>query len=144
MQRFINFWQTALSATLPAGAEQMTVPAAAAELLSFSEGAWYKATVTNSARSAWEIVRVTARAGGVLSIARAQEGTAAVEWPAGSAVFIELTAEAINSVFQQLVDLTTRLEALEAGSPGGDSVRLVDGLGNVLVDQAGNTLIVGE
>lgn len=147
MQRFINFWQTALSATLPAGAEQMTVPAAAAGLLSFSEGAWYKATLTNSARSAWEIVTVTARAGGVLSIARAQEGTTDTEWPAGSSVFLEVTAGALHDLASQIAALTARVAALEAGGgtdpePEPDGA-LVDGAGNVLIDQQGNTLVMG-
>ncbi|WP_260679662.1 hypothetical protein [Ectopseudomonas mendocina] len=147
MQRFINHWQTALSATLAPSAEQMTVPVAAAGLLSFAAGAWYKATLTNAARSAWEIVTVTAQAGGVLTIDRAQEGTAAAEWPAGSAVFIELTAGALHDLASQIAALTARVAALEQGGgtdpePGPDGA-LTDAAGNLLVDQAGNALVRG-
>ncbi|VEE17587.1 hypothetical protein [Ectopseudomonas mendocina] len=147
MQRHINHWQTALSATLPVGAEQMTVPAAAAGLLTLTDGAWYKATITNAARSAWEIVMVTARAGGVLNIARAQEGTNAAEWPAGSVAFIELTAGALHDIASRFAALEARVAALEAGGgpdpePEPDGA-LVDGAGNVLVDQQGNTLVMG-
>lgn len=145
MQRFINHWQTALSVTLPAGGAQMTVPAAAAGLLNFTAGAWYKVTLTNAARSAWEIVTVTARAGGVLTIDRAQEGTTAAEWPAGSAVFIELTAGALHDIASRFAALEARVAALEGGTdpePEPDGA-LVDGAGNVLVDQQGNTLVTG-
>lgn len=158
MQRFINHWQTALAAPLSAGAEQLQIPAAAAGLLSFVDGAWYKLTITNATRSAWEIVTATANDGGVLVIERAREGTDDIAWPAGSLVFIELTAQAMNDVLSQLASqalvieqqaqaiaaLTGRVAALEqgGGEPGGGN-RLLDQTGNVLVDQSGNTLVYG-
>ena len=157
MQRFINHWQTALAAPLSAGAEQLQIPAAAAGLLSFVDGAWYKLTITNATRSAWEIVTATANDGGVLVIERAREGTGDIAWPAGSPVFFELTAQTMNDVLSQLSSqalvieqqaqaiaaLTDRVAALEqGGEPGGDN-RLLDQAGNVLVDQSGNTLVYG-
>ncbi len=158
MQRFINHWQTALSAHLLPGAEQLEVPAAAAGLLSFGEGAWYKITLTNPARSSWEIVTATAAAGGVLSITRAQEGTAESEWLAGSPVFIELTAQALQDVIEaqanmaaSIVALTARVESLEQG-PGPDpdpdpdpdpANGLTDHQGNALTDHLGTPLTIG-
>lgn len=59
-------------------------------------GDYYLATLIgfggNGAENAWEIVRVTEKASNTLTIVRAQEGTAAVAWPAATQVQLRMTA----------------------------------------------------
>ncbi|MBN0308505.1 hypothetical protein JTL37_35055, partial [Pseudomonas aeruginosa] len=79
-----------------------------------------------------EIVKVTARAGCVLTIERRQEGTTDGNWPAGTAIYAAVTAG-------DLMALQARIAALEGGTPEG---ALVDASGSTLVDVAGNNLIM--
>lgn len=50
---------------------------------------------TGGNETSWEIVRVTARSGNVLTVQRAQEGTTALDWPAGTLCEMRLTAGSI-------------------------------------------------
>ncbi|MFK4259032.1 phage tail protein [Agrobacterium tumefaciens] len=59
------------------------------------EGDWHPATLVDAANN-MEIVRVTARVGNVLTIARAQEGTTAKAFAAGARVDLRVTAGVIN------------------------------------------------
>ncbi|MGN7710758.1 hypothetical protein [Agrobacterium radiobacter] len=59
------------------------------------EGDWHPATLIDAANN-MEIVRVTARAGNVLTIARAQEGTTAKAFTSGARVDLRVTAGVIN------------------------------------------------
>lgn len=61
-------------------------------------GDWFNATITKlvGAIPAREIVKVTARAGEVLTIVRAQEGTMALEFTAGDKIDVRVTAAAMN------------------------------------------------
>lgn len=47
--------------------------------------------------SSWEIVKVTARSGDILTIVRAQEGTSAAAWASGDKAEARLTAGAMTS-----------------------------------------------
>lgn len=61
---------------------------------------WYLATligVTGTAETSWEIVKVTDVSANTLTIVRAQEGTTAVTWPAGTRIELRLTAGATES-----------------------------------------------
>src|SRR3569833_2299431 len=62
-----------------------------------SAGDWFPATIVN-ASGGYEIVRVTARTGDVLTIERAQEGTTARSFSAGDSVGLRLTAAAIQTM----------------------------------------------
>jgi hypothetical protein len=53
---------------------------------------WYLATLSDAAETAWEIVKVTAKAGNDLTIVRAQESTTDVAWAGGSKVSMRPTA----------------------------------------------------
>ncbi|EMD2322398.1 hypothetical protein [Pseudomonas aeruginosa] len=129
---WINNWKTTLSAGLSPGELSLTVPDAAAALLPLSGGSWVLLTLADEAGAQHEIVKATARAGGVLTIERAQEGTAERNWPAGTAIYAAVTAG-------DLMALQARIAALEGGTPEG---ALVDASGSVLVDGAGNNLIM--
>nr|WP_237724534.1 hypothetical protein [Pseudomonas aeruginosa] len=80
---WINNWKTTLSAGLSPGELSLTVPDAAAALLPLSGGNWVLLTLADDAGAQHEIVKATARAGGVVTIERAQEATADGNWPAG-------------------------------------------------------------
>ncbi|WP_181261351.1 hypothetical protein [Pseudomonas aeruginosa] len=123
VRAWINNWKTTLSAGLSPGELSLTVPDAAAALLPLSGGNWVLLTLADDAGAQHEIVKATARAGGVVTIERAQEATAAGNWPAGT----------------DLMTLQARIQALESGASGGT---LVDETGATLVDDAGNNLIM--
>lgn len=80
---WINNWKTTLSVGLSPGALSLTVPDAAAALLPLSGGSWVLLTLADETGAQHEIVKATARAGGVVTIERAQEGTTNGNWPAG-------------------------------------------------------------
>ncbi|PUE08989.1 hypothetical protein B9Z51_08630 [Limnohabitans sp. T6-5] len=58
------------------------------------------ATVSGVTETSWEIVKVTARSGDSLTVVRAQEGTTAAAWPAGSTLEHRLTAETLAGFLQ--------------------------------------------
>jgi hypothetical protein len=60
-------------------------------------GDWFPITVIDSASNT-EIMKVTARADAVLTVTRAQEGTSAKAFPAGSRVDLRLTAGAVAGI----------------------------------------------
>ncbi|MFU6375145.1 choice-of-anchor R domain-containing protein [Metapseudomonas otitidis] len=102
---FVNNWTATLQAELPAGSASMAVETErAALLLGMTGGDYYLLTLVgtdaNGTENAWEIVKATANAAGVLTITRAQEGTPARLWPAGTEVSLRATA----GLFAQLRD----------------------------------------
>lgn len=60
-------------------------------------GDWFPATIVK-ADGSFEIVRVTGRASGVLTVTRAQEGTTALDFAADDRVDLRLTAAAIAQI----------------------------------------------
>ncbi|MBH9410471.1 hypothetical protein I5K85_20545 [Pseudomonas aeruginosa] len=129
---WINNWKPTLSVGLAPGATSLTVPDAAAALLPLSVGSWVLLTLSDDAGAQHEIVKATTRAGGVVTIERAQEGTSDGNWPAGTAIYAAVTAG-------DLMTLQARIQALESGASGGT---LVDETGATLGDDAGNNLIM--
>ena len=85
----INGFKTALTAAVTASATSMTV--ADGSRLALVAGDFYIMTLYKN--TAFEIVKVTAVAGNTLSIERAQEGSTALEWAAGTEVVCAPTAE---------------------------------------------------
>lgn len=109
MQLFINNWASALTLPATASAVELSVDPAAADLLVGLGSDHYLLTlaVTDEAGAevAWEIVRVTGKDGGVLDVARAQEGTTALDLAAGTLISARLTADVMASVISQLAGL---------------------------------------
>lgn len=101
MQRFINNWETELSAPLNASDGALRVPAALAQRLEFAPGDFYDLTLDPSG-AVPEIVRVTAVSGGSLTLgARALEGSATpASWPAGTRVVAPITAGCLAALQQ--------------------------------------------
>lgn len=65
-----------------------------------ASGEYFYATLQSTA-GAVEIVRVTSRASDVLTVVRAQEGTTALSFAAGSRVELRITARAVQEVAAQ-------------------------------------------
>jgi microcystin-dependent protein len=101
---FTNNATSTLAADIAAGAVSLTVQAAdAAKFPSPTAGNWSPVTVVDLLGNI-EIMRCTARAGAVLTVTRAQEGTAAMAFTAGARVDHRLTAAALAALF---VDVPT-------------------------------------
>lgn len=101
--QWINNWSSALTSALSAvGTVANVDPNAAARLTGFGGGNYFLLTLVGydetGNENAWEIVKVTGAAGGSLTIERAQEGTAATEWPVGSRIELRLTAGAVATI----------------------------------------------
>lgn len=103
-----------LVASITSSATSLAVQSAdAGRFPSPGEGEWFPATIVDAAGN-MEIVKVTARSSGTMTIERAQEGTSAADFPAGSRVDLRLTAAAI-------ADLTSLDFATEAEAKAGEN-----------------------
>ena len=105
MQLFVNNWSAALTASATAVAVQITVdPAESAKLTGLGSGDYYLLTLAmldgGGSETAWEVVRVTGKASGVLDVVRAQEGTTALIWASGAGI----SARATKGTLEQLRD----------------------------------------
>lgn len=99
-QKFSNNASTTLSGAITAGATSITV-ANGALLPLPSGGTYFLLTLiglnANGIENTWEIVKVTARSGNVLTVVRAQEGTTALAWPTATLVEARLTAGSLDN-----------------------------------------------
>lgn len=152
MQLFINNWSASLTAPATSGDLTLSIdPGQAAKLVGLGSGDYYLITLADvvaGIETGWEIVKVTAAAGGTLTVERHQEGTASAAWPVGAPISARATAGSLTSLLhllaiqsQALSALTTRVTALEQGDhdQGG---ALVDSLGNTLINHDGAQLVV--
>ena len=86
----------------------------------------------NGAESAWEIVKCTARATDGLTIERAQEGTTARIWPAGTRIELRTTAGTLDSFTDTAQAAAAAPVQSVAGKTGAVTLAKGDvGLGNV-------------
>jgi hypothetical protein len=84
-----------LNAGISTGATSLTLQAGQGALFpTLATGDWFPVTLLRSDNTL-EICRCTARAGDVLTVTRAQEGTAAITFSAGDRVELRLTAAAM-------------------------------------------------
>lgn len=151
MQLFVNNFLTTLLAPIDTSATRLSIdPAQAAKLTDLVAGSYYLLTLAavdgSGIETAWEVIKVTAVAGGLLTVERAIEG-AVLSWPAMAG----LSARVTKGTFERLRDaskdqiaaLTARIVALEASSAGGiPDGALTDGI-NILVDDTGNIFTAG-
>jgi len=118
-QLFANNATSVLVTGISASDPALTVLTGAGALFPSPSGGDYALLTLTQAGSetSWEIVKLTARSGDVLTITRAQEGTTAATWAAGSKVELRLTAGALATFAKGTADQT-------AATPApGDSVR---------------------
>lgn len=86
----------------------------------------------NGAETAWEVVKCTARATDGLTIERAQEGTTARIWPAGSRLEMRVTAGTLDSFTDAEQAAAAAPVQSVAGKTGNVTLAKGDvGLGNV-------------
>ncbi|TWC35047.1 hypothetical protein FBY03_11195 [Pseudomonas sp. SJZ079] len=105
MQLFLNNWAATLTAPATATDGQMTIDAMlAAELVGlvgYLGGGFYAVTAAltdeHGAEIAWEVLYVFSNTDGELLVQRAQEGTSALDLPAGTQISGRLTAGSITS-----------------------------------------------
>lgn len=103
MQLLINNWSAVLTAPATASAVSLSVPLAdAAKLVGLGAGGYYLLTLAEvdgaGLETAWEIVKVTAAASGVLTVERHQEGTLARDWVAASAISARVTKGTLEAL----------------------------------------------
>lgn len=99
---FANRLKTTLSAAATAGATSLTL-LSVASLPAIGGGDYCYLTLTSPDQATIEVVKATAVAGSVVTVARGQDGTTAAAWPLGTAVELRLNARAFsdfNSLFE--------------------------------------------
>jgi hypothetical protein len=96
-----------LASSLSSGATSLSVTTGeGSKFPALSAGQWFPITLVAST-GVLEILRCTGRSGDVLTVSRAQEGTAAQAFSAGDRVELRLTAAALNESFASLqTDIT--------------------------------------
>lgn len=123
-----NNASSALTGSILTGSTSIAIDATDAALFpTLSAGDWFPLTIVDTAGNR-EIVKVTARSGGTLTVTRAQEGTTARAFAAGSKCDLRLTAAAIQEL--GAVDNDPALTAASATkAPSQSAVKTyVDGL----------------
>lgn len=146
---FIDNWSAELLAPAGAAALALTVDeATAARLVGMTGGDYYMATLallelvgTRRQETAWEIVKITANAAGVLTVARAQQGTTALDWSAGDSISVRITA-ADMATLQAKPDnpMTTAGDLIVAGAAGVQT-RLPLGTNGQVLKVVGGALV---
>jgi hypothetical protein len=119
MLAYLNNWVTQLTAAITAEDELLPL-GSAADLLQFENQ--YYLTLTESldplAGAPYEIIMIQA-GGAQFSAVRGAEDTTARAWPAGTFVYMSLTAGVLSIIVQSIEQFDTRLRALEANAGGG-------------------------
>lgn len=102
---------SSLVASITFSADEISIQNADAGLFPvLAGGNWHPATIKDSSNN-MEIVRVIGRAGNVLTVERAQEGTTARDFPAGSKISVMVTKAVFDSIQSQFDDFKTSTEA---------------------------------
>ena len=104
--KFINNYETKLTAQATAAATSITV--ASASGISVSVGDTWRLTIQNANATQFELIDVTAVSGNVLTVLRAREGTTAQVWPIDSILLCSVTA----AQMAQIGDIETALTAI--------------------------------
>ena len=73
---------------------------------SLSTGEYYYSTIFTS-DTVFEIIKVTARTGDVLTVVRGQEGTAALTWNSGTPIAHRVTAQSLKDISSNVISLST-------------------------------------
>lgn len=111
--QFKNFARSTLAIGAASGATSLTVAAGTGSRFPALSGSQYFYATLESAALVREIVKVTARATDVLTVVRAQDGTAATAWNAGDTISIRWNAQAI-------IDATASMLPTAGGSMTGN------------------------
>ena len=140
---FTNNAATTLASSILVGATSLTVAAGQGALFPTLAGsAYFYCTLSNTAGTTIEIVKVTARSTDTFTIVRAQDNTTASAFSAGDKVELRLTAIDLQN-FPQLDSTNTFAQAQTFTSPiaiasGGTGASTLAGA-NIAVTNAANT-----
>lgn len=130
-----NALSTLLAGILVGDVACTVQPGDAAKFPVIAGNQFFKVTLENKNTGAFEIVHCTARAAGVLTIVRAQEGTVAQAFPAGSIVSCRATKELLERigtpVRQSLVILPSVNDLTIPGNIGYQQVSGVTNLNRI-------------
>ena len=123
MQLFTNNAASTLASGITDADTSLTlVTGEGARFPTITGGDWFMLTLTQlGTESTWEIVKVTARAGDVLTVVRAQDGTTAAAWSATSKAELRLTASFVNTVDDHM-DSTSNPHSVTKTQVGLDQV----------------------
>lgn len=146
--KFANNAVSTLAASINTAATSISIAGAdAGKFPSLAAGDWHPLTIVDSAGN-MEIVKVTARSGSALTVVRAQEGTTAKNFAAGSKADLRLTVAALAEIYakalgdhthtiSQVTGLQTALDAKT--TPSAVATQITTAI-NALVDAAPGTL----
>ena len=95
--KFINNYETKLTAQATAAATSITVANAAG--VTVTAGDTLRLTIQNTTATQFELIDVTAVSGNVLTVLRAREGTTAQEWPIDSVVICGVTKAQLDGFY---------------------------------------------
>lgn len=128
-QLFTNNGVTTLASGITDVATSLTVATGKGALFPAPTGGdYFLLTLTQAtSETSWEVVKVTARTGDVMTVVRAQEGTTAAAWAAGDKAELRVTAETLNSLAD---DATVTAHTSNVSNPHTVTATQV-GLGNV-------------
>lgn len=125
-----------LAGAIDAAATTLSVENADAALFpNPAAGEWFPLTIVDNAGN-MEIVKATARAGAIITVQRAQEGTTAKAFAAGARVDLRATAAALNDVGEKAT--TKTVGAAMAGANGKQTPADGDFFGGV--EAGGSTM----
>lgn len=98
-QLFANNAASTLAAAITAADTSLTLATGTgSKFPSPTAGDFFLLTLTQAGQeTSWEIVKVTARAGDVLTVVRAQEGGPAAAWGIGAKAELRITAGALDA-----------------------------------------------
>ncbi len=100
-----NFGDSTLASGILSGDTSITLATGGGALFpALSGGNWFRGVLEDVSGNK-ECVKVTARAGDVLTVDRAQEGTSALTFAVGSVFSLRLTAASFDEVVQSLSSL---------------------------------------
>ena len=111
-----NYESVTITAPLAVGATSLTVQDAA-PLVSPAAGRVLRATLQSPTdKTLYEIINITVVAGNVLTIVKGQESTTDREWPAGTKIRCNLTAEIMGGLLSANFKLDLTNNALGANA----------------------------
>ncbi len=144
MQKFANNWATVLSASLASTDTTLIVPTVQADKLTFGAGEYYDLTIDPNG-SAPEILRITGKSGGVLTIgSREREGTTAPgTWAADTVIACTVTAGFVEYV-QQLGADVIQGSGDPVDPPATDSSKYIDTINFGAIWLATLVPVIGE
>lgn len=102
--RWTNNGSSTLAAGIASGDTSLTIASLTGALFPVVTGSQYAKITVEDILGNIEIMHMTARAGDVLTVVRAQEGTVALAFPSGSRVELRVTAGELSEFLQKTAD----------------------------------------